>query len=74
MSKIEMYKPNYEIIDIFKALKKLNPDDLVPEDGVFDFFYQNSLYPGVSLYLRYKNKTKLFYVDHDDIILEISEE
>ena len=71
MSKVEMYSPEYQVFDIFKALRTLKEDELLPEDGVFHFFYANATYPGVSLFLRHKNKTKLFYVDHDDIILEI---
>jgi len=74
MSTIEMYNPEFDIIDIFKALKKIKKDDLIPEQGVFDFFYQNALYPGISLFLRYKNKIKFFYIDHDDFIMEIKDQ
>ena len=71
MSKVEMYKPKFEVADIFDALKKVKPDELLPEEGVFNFFYQDSLYPGLSLFLRHKDRTKFFYIDHDDFIHEI---
>jgi len=71
MSTIEMYTPEYEVIDVFNALKKVKADELLQEGGVFDFFYQNLQYPGISLFLRHKNRTKFFYIDHDDLIFEI---
>ncbi len=74
MNEIEMYKPKYEAIDIFKALKKSKIDELLPEGGVLDFFYQYARYPGVSLFLRYKSKIKFFYIDHDDFIIEAKDQ
>lgn len=73
MRKVEMYTPEFEVIDIFNALKKLKPDEVLPEDGVFKFFYQDSLYPGLSLFLRHKDRTKFFYIDHDNFIQEIKD-
>jgi len=74
MSLIEMYKPEYDVSDIFKALKKVNNNELLPENSVFDFFYQNSQYPGLALFLKYKSRIKFFYIDHDDFILEIKDQ
>ncbi len=74
MSSGEMYTPNFEIIDVFKALRQVKLNELLPREGVFDFFYENSPNPGVSLFLRYKSRIKLFYIDHDDFILELKEQ
>lgn len=74
MSEVEMYTPNYEVIDIFKALKNSKLNELLPEGGALDFFYQHSQYPGVSLFLRYKSRIKFFYIDHDDFILEVKDQ
>lgn len=73
MNKLEMYKPDFEVIDIYKALKELKADELLPEEGVFQFFYQSSLYPGMSLFLRHENRAKFFYIDHDDFILQVKD-
>jgi len=74
MDTVEMYTPKFKVIDIFKALRKIKTDELLPEGGAFDFFYQNLQYPGISLFLRHRNTTKFFYVDHDDLILEIKDQ
>ena len=67
------YKPNYEVADIFDALKKVKVDELLPEEGPLEFFYMGSQYPGVSLFLRHKKKVKFFYIDHEDFILEVKD-
>ena len=64
-----LYKPDYDTGDIFDALKKVKPDELLPEEGALEFFYKGSQYPGVSLFLRHKKKVKFFYIDHEDFIL-----
>lgn len=74
MSSGEIYTPKFEIVDVLKALKKVKIDELIPREPIFDFFYENSHTPGVSLFLRYKNKIKFFYVDHDDFILELKDQ
>ena len=71
MSDKSLYKPNYEASDIFDALKKIKPDELLPQEGALEFFYTGSQYPGVSLFLRHKKKVKFFYIDHEDFILEV---
>ena len=73
MSGNSLYKPKYEAADIFKALKEVKPDELLPEEGPLEFFYLGSLYPGVSLFLRDKKKIKIFYIDHEDFILEVKD-
>jgi len=73
MSGNKMYKPKYEIADIFKALKDIKPDELLPADGPLEFFYEGSQYPGVSLFLRDKKKVKFFYIDHETFILEVKD-
>jgi hypothetical protein len=67
------YKPNYEVADIFDALKKVKVDELLPEEGPLEFFYMGSQYPGVSLFLRHKKRVKFFYIDHEDFILEVKD-
>lgn len=74
MSKIEMYKPEFQVPDIFKALKNLKKDELLSQDGALVYFYQNAQYPGISLFLRHKNRVKFFYTDHDDFIIEIRDQ
>jgi len=74
MSGIEMYTPKIEAIDIFKALRTLKSDELIPQEGAFEFFYQQAIYPGISLFLRHKNRIKLFYIDHDEFILEVKDQ
>lgn len=74
MSTVEMYKPKFEVTDIFDALKKIKTDEILPEGGVFDFFYQDALYPGFTLFLRHKNRAKFFYIDHDDFIIEVKDQ
>lgn len=74
MSKVEMYNPKFEVTDIFDALRKLKADEILPEGGVFDFFYQDALYPGFTLFLRHKNRVKFFYIDHDNFILEVKDQ
>lgn len=74
MSIVEMYKPKFDATDIFDALKKLKTDEILPEGGVFEFFYQDALYPGFTLFLRHKNRVKFFYIDHDDFILEVKDQ
>jgi len=73
MSNNSLYKPKYEIEDIFKALKTVKADELLPEDGPLEFFYLGSQYPGVSLFLRHKKNVKFFYIDHEDFILEVKD-
>ena len=68
-----VYKSNYEVSDIFDALKKVKVDELLPEEGALEFFYMGSQYPGVSLFLRHKKKVKFFYIDHEDFILEVKD-
>lgn len=74
MSIVEMYKPKFDVTDIFDALRKLKTDEILPEGGVFEFFYQDALYPGFTLFLRHKNRVKFFYIDHDDFILEVKDQ
>ncbi len=74
MGEIEMYTPRIVALDIFKALRNLKSDDFIPQEGAFEFFYQQALYPGISLFLRHKNRIKLFYIDHDDFILEVKDQ
>lgn len=74
MSTIEMYKPEYEVIDIFNALKNLKRDELLDEKGPFEFFYHNLQYPGVSLYLKHNNRIKFFYIDHDDFMIAVKDQ
>ncbi len=74
MAEFKMYNPEYKVIDVFKSLKTLKKDELLPEGGALDFFYQNLQYPGISLFLRYKNKTKFFYIDHDEFIVTIKDQ
>lgn len=74
MSSFEMYKPEFEVVDIFKALKKIKNDELIPENGALGFFYQHSQYPGVSFFVKHKKKIKFFYIDHDDFILEVKDQ
>ncbi|MCL2155089.1 MAG: hypothetical protein FWH53_05435 [Leptospirales bacterium] len=73
MGEKSLYNPKYEAADIFKALKDIKPDELLPEDGPLEFFYLGSQYPGVSLFLRDKKKIKFFYIDHEDFILEVKD-
>jgi hypothetical protein len=61
----------YGIADIFKALKEVKADELLPQEGPLEFFYLGSQYPGVSLFLHDKKKVKFFYVDHEDFIMEV---
>jgi len=65
------YKSKYSVADIFKALKDVKANELLPEQGPLEFFYLNSQYPGVSLFLQDKKKVKFFYVDHEDFIMEV---
>ena len=74
MSEFEMYKPKFEVIDIFKALRNLKSDEMLPEDGALEFFYQHLQYPGISLFLRHGSRVKFFYMDHDDFILEVRDQ
>ncbi len=74
MSKNELYIPKRDTIDIFKELRKSNVDELLKEGGALDFFYEYSDYPGVTLYLRHKNRIKFFYIDHDNIIMELKDQ
>lgn len=74
MGTVETCDQKYEVIDIFKALRDLKADELLAEGGALDFFYQNLQYPGISLFLRHKNRVKFFYIDHDDLILEIKDQ
>jgi hypothetical protein len=73
MSGNSLYQPKYEVNDIFKALKEIKADELLPEEGPLEYFYMGSQYPGVSLFLRHKNKVKFFYIDHEDFILEVKD-
>ena len=74
MSEIKMYTPKINAIDIFKELRNLKSDELLPSTGALEFFYQHLQYPGVSLFLRDKNRVKFFYLDHDDFILEVKDQ
>lgn len=74
MSAIEMYRSDFKAMDVFKALRKLKSDELLPEDGALQFFYAKTPYPGISLFLRHKNKVKFFYIDHDEFILDIRDQ
>ena len=71
MESMELYNPDYNIGEIFKALEKVKKDEMLPEGELFEYFLNNSHYPGVTLFLRHKNKTKFFYVDHDEFFMEI---
>jgi len=74
MIETDMYLPAFDALDIFKALKKVKKDELLPEEGVFNFFYEQSQYPGITFFLRHKNRVKLFYIDHEEFINEIKDQ
>lgn len=60
--------------EIFKALKKVKENELLPEGEVSDYFSEVSQYPGFSLYLRHKKDIRFFYIDHDDFLSEIKDQ
>lgn len=74
MKDIEMYKPKYDVVEVFKALKNVKSDELLPESGPLEFFYRHIQYPGISLFLRDKNRVKFFYLDDDSFIMEIKDQ
>lgn len=68
-----MYAPRIDAIDVFKSLRNIKTNELLPEEGPLQFFYQHLQYPGITLFLRHKKRIKFFYIDHDDIILDIKD-
>lgn len=75
-TEMELYIGNYSgrEEEIFKSLKDARFGELLPQNGAFDFFYDQVNNPSTALFLKSKKQVKFFYADHDDFLAQIMEE
>jgi len=76
MSELEIYTGSFfgKEEDIFKALRAVKFGELIPQDGVLNYFYDQVQEPSTTLFLKSKKRVKFFYVDNDDFITSIMEQ
>ena len=75
MSGVELYSGSYigKEEEIFTALKDVKFGELMPEDSILAFFYDQITDPSTTLFLKSKKRVKFFYVDNDDFLSSIVE-
>ncbi|HPS58378.1 MAG TPA: hypothetical protein PK514_09750 [Spirochaetota bacterium] len=73
MKKLKMFSGHNSNDDIIKALKKQKPGDLLPEDGLFGFMYNQLNGPSIPFMISTAKETAFFYIDHEEFIIHVKD-
>lgn len=74
MMKLKMFSGSgYSNEDIIKSLKKQKEGELLPEEGHFNFMYDQLNGPCIPFMLSTKKEVVFCYIDHEEFILNIKD-
>lgn len=71
--KFKMFSSSYSNEDIIKNLKKQKAGELLPEDGLFSFMYDQLNGPSIPFMINTKKEVAFCYIDHEEFIITVKE-
>ena len=69
MIKLKMWSSSEKTFndEVIKALKNQKEGELLPDDGVFSFLYEQLNGPSIPLMVCTNNETQYIYIDNDEL-------